>query len=393
MSEKSKTRFLELDVLRGIAAFSVVLFHYTSEYSTQFKHSPDLNFYFGYGRHGVELFFIISGFVILMTLDNTKRGLDFIVGRLSRLYPAYWVAVIITFVVVKISKLPVKEVNILEALCNLTMMQGFFGIPNVDGVYWTLKVELCFYLLMFTVYKLGQLKNISLITLGWLSLTSFYAIKTYIARWNLFTGLTSNTNNTNFLLHGNYNFPTLSINHKLMVLDIVGNIPESGFNIKNILRDILVFGHAHLFILGITLYLIKRNGYSLWRCVMLLFCILVQRVAYSWENSWETTIFVAAFTLIFCLAMQGYLGFIKIKPLIFSGSISYSLYLIHQNIGYVIIKTLYNYKINPYISIMVAIICSIVLALLISKLIEYPAMVFIRDKYKNKILPKLINGN
>jgi peptidoglycan/LPS O-acetylase OafA/YrhL len=71
MSEKIKTRFLELDVLRGIAAFSVVLFHYTSVYSSRFKHSPDLHFYFGHGRHGVELFFILSGFVILMSLENS----------------------------------------------------------------------------------------------------------------------------------------------------------------------------------------------------------------------------------------------------------------------------------------------------------------------------------
>jgi peptidoglycan/LPS O-acetylase OafA/YrhL len=388
MSEKIKTRFLELDVLRGIAAFSVVLFHYTSQYSTLFKHSPDLHFYFGSGRHGVELFFIISGFVILMSLENTKRGLDFIVGRFSRLYPAYWVSIIITFLVVQISKLPGIDVNIFEALFNLTMIQSFFNIPNMDDVYWTLKVELCFYLVMFTIYKLGQLKNISLIIVGWLSLTTFYAMKTYLARWGLFTELTSNPN---LLSYEYQTFSTLFDNHQLMVLSLVGNISELAANIKDIWRDILVFGYAHLFILGITLYLIKQNGFSFGRCVMLISCILVQRVAYSWENSWETTIFVAAFVVIFYLAIQGYLGFIKLKPLIFLGHISYSLYLIHQNIGYAIIKTLYSYKINPNISIVVAIICSMTLAILISKFIEYPAMTYIKNKYKTQFLPKLIN--
>ncbi|BAY18888.1 putative acyltransferase [Anabaenopsis circularis NIES-21] len=393
MSEKIKDRFLELDVLRGIAAFSVVLFHYTSQYSTLFKHSLDLHFHFGYGRHGVELFFIISGFVILMTLENAKRGRDFIVGRLSRLYPAYWFAIILTFSVIQVSKLPVKDVSFFEALFNLTMLQGFFNIPNVDGVYWTLKVELCFYLLMFIIYKLGQLKNISLITFGWLSLTSLYTIKIYIARWFSFAGLNVNTN---YLIDESHNLSTLFPKHQLMVINLVGNLSQFGVNIntiKDIWRDIFILGYAHLFILGITLFLIKQKGLSFGRCMMLLVCILTQRVAYPWENSWNTTIFVAAFVGIFYLAIQGYLRCIRIKPLIFLGNISYSLYLIHQYIGYAIIRTLYSYKLNPNISIIITIICSIALATLISKFIEYPAMIFIRNKYKNKILPKLANGN
>lgn len=383
MSEKIKTRFLELDALRGIAAFSVVLFHYTTHYSDLFKHSQDLYFDFGSGRHGVELFFIISGFVILMSLENTKRGLDFIVGRLSRLYPVYWAAIIMTFLVVAFSKqLPTREVNIFQALFNLTMLEDFFNIPRVDGVYWTLSIELSFYILMFTVYKLGQLKNISLISLVWLSLTTFYAFKTYIARWSLPTKLTSHIN---FFNHDD--------TPQLMVVNLVGKIPELGINIQYIFAKIFIFNYAHLFILGITLYLIKHSGLSFWRCIILLVCVLVQRIAYTQESSWNTTIFVAAFVVIFYLAIQGYLGFIKLKPLLFLGNISYSLYLIHQNIGYVIIKTLYSYKINPNISILVAIVCSLTLAILISKFIEYPAMNFIKNKYKKLILPKFLTGN
>ncbi|MFN5891743.1 MAG: acyltransferase family protein, partial [Dolichospermum sp.] len=336
MSEKIKTRFLELDALRGIAAFSVVLFHYTTHYSDLFKHSQDLHFDFGSGRHGVELFFIISGFVILMSLENTKRGLDFIVGRLSRLYPVYWAAIIMTFLVVAFSKqLPTREVNIFQALFNLTMLQDFFKIPRVDGVYWTLSIELSFYILMFTVYKLGQLKNISLISLVWLSLTTFYAFKTYIPRSSLLTKLTSHIN---FFNHDD--------TPQLMLVNLVGKIPELGINIQYIFAKIFIFNYAHLFILGMTLYLIKHSGLSFWRCIILLVCVLVQRIAYTQESSWNTTIFVAAFVVIFYLAIQGYLGFIKLKPLLFLGNISYSLYLIHQNIGYVIIKTLYSYKIN-----------------------------------------------
>ncbi|MFO5474314.1 MAG: acyltransferase family protein, partial [Dolichospermum sp.] len=262
------------------------------------------------------------------------------------------------------------------------MLQDFFKIPRVDGVYWTLSIELSFYILMFTVYKLGQLKNISLISLVWLSLTTFYAFKTYIPRSSLLTKLTSHIN---FFNHDD--------TPQLMLVNLVGKIPELGINIQYIFAKIFIFNYAHLFILGMTLYLIKHSGLSFWRCIILLVCVLVQRIAYTQESSWNTTIFVAAFVVIFYLAIQGYLGFIKLKPLLFLGNISYSLYLIHQNIGYVIIKTLYSYKINPNISILVAIVCSLTLAILISKFIEYPAMNFIKNKYKKLILPKLLTGN
>ena len=88
---------MELDALRGIAAFSVVLFHYTARYDSIYGHSNRLLFKFNYGHLGVNLFFIISGFVIFMTLDRTKSVIDFVVARFSRLYPAYWTALALTF--------------------------------------------------------------------------------------------------------------------------------------------------------------------------------------------------------------------------------------------------------------------------------------------------------
>jgi peptidoglycan/LPS O-acetylase OafA/YrhL len=52
-----------------------------------------------WGYLGVNLFFVISGFVIFMTLDRTLVPLDFVISRTSRLFPAYWAAIIITMVI------------------------------------------------------------------------------------------------------------------------------------------------------------------------------------------------------------------------------------------------------------------------------------------------------
>src|SRR5258708_28703021 len=80
-------RFEEIDVLRGIAALVVVVFHYSGHCVRYFGDFP---FYFTYGRHGVDLFFIVSGFVIYFTLEKSRNWRDFAFSRFSRLYPVYW---------------------------------------------------------------------------------------------------------------------------------------------------------------------------------------------------------------------------------------------------------------------------------------------------------------
>src|SRR5690606_6778553 len=83
-------RLGELDALRGLAALAVVAFHYTTSYAQQVGHLQPLGFGFTPGNYGVHLFFLISGYVIFMTLEHTRDGMDFVVSRFSRLYPAYW---------------------------------------------------------------------------------------------------------------------------------------------------------------------------------------------------------------------------------------------------------------------------------------------------------------
>jgi peptidoglycan/LPS O-acetylase OafA/YrhL len=368
MINKQLRRLFELDVLRGLAALGVVIFHYTSQYNSVYKHSSELNFYFSYGRHGVEFFFILSGFVILMSMERIKSSLDFLVGRFARLYPSYWIGVILSSIVVTLSQLPEEQISLTNILINFTMFQGFFNVPNVDGVYWTLYIELCFYILMLSLFRSKLLKYIEPIITGWLVVALFFCIKTYAARWGWFAdGI-------------DFDSKALQVNMNL----INQTVNQAGFidNLSNTLRNILILKYAHLFILGIMLYKQYTKGFTLYRWAVIVVCVLAQRFAYSHEQSWETTIFVAGFTLLILLSMQGYIKWINFKPLIFLGSISYSLYLIHQNLGYAIIRMLYTYNIHPYISIIIATILSLVIAVGMTFIIEQPALKFIKNKYK-----------
>ncbi len=163
-------RILELDVLRGLAALAVVLFHYTTKYNELYGHDAALTLRCPNGIAGVFLFFIISGFVIFMTLERTKGTADFLVSRFSRLYPVFWASVVLTYVVVAVFGLPGAEVRPRDAALNLAMFHEWAGIPSVDGVYWTLAVELKFYLLMFAIFFAGLLRRAEAFVAVWLGL-------------------------------------------------------------------------------------------------------------------------------------------------------------------------------------------------------------------------------
>ena len=80
-------RFRELDGLRGIAALAVVFSHYAAQHNSHFPEDPPPFHGFEWGAAGVQLFFIISGFVIFMSARRANRPSDFAISRAARLYP------------------------------------------------------------------------------------------------------------------------------------------------------------------------------------------------------------------------------------------------------------------------------------------------------------------
>lgn len=154
MKLKSNNRILELDALRGIAALSVVCFHATMG-------REESKYGFGLGVTGVDLFFIISGFVILLSLEKTQKWQDFFISRFSRIYPTYWACVTFTaFFVLIINYRQIPENIGGQYLSNLTMFQLYMHQADMDGPYWTMIVEVLFYLVMLMIYLLKSLHRI-----------------------------------------------------------------------------------------------------------------------------------------------------------------------------------------------------------------------------------------
>src|SRR5690606_40041197 len=121
---------------------------------------------------GVDLFFLISGFVVLMSSwGRTPRA--FAVSRLARLYPAYWLAVALTALVTVTLGRDMFEVSPFQVLVNLTMFQSVIDVPNVDVVYWTLWAEMRFYFLILAFAWLGMTRGRVMVLLwGWLAMTA-----------------------------------------------------------------------------------------------------------------------------------------------------------------------------------------------------------------------------
>jgi len=331
---QNSNRLVELDALRGIAAVLVMLFHYTAKYEELYGHQPSLSISVPWGHYGVNLFFMISGFVIYMTLYRIRRPLDFVVSRFSRLFPAYWVAVAITFLLCHLLALPQKTVDVSTAGMNLFMIHGLFRIPHVDGVYWTLEIELIFYAMALAMYVTGWLHRVHAALLGLLVLRIVY------------------------VLAGKF----------------------AGIEFSWTLSHLLILPYIAWFALGMMIYrLIKRPGDTARKDLFVLLFAIGQLAFTEGSN---IALLASGLTLIFWAAATGRLPWLSNPVFAWLGAISYTLYLLHENIGWGIILQLERSGVSANISVVVAIAIALGMASMLTLFVERPVMRWIRDKYR-----------
>lgn len=161
-----KRRLDYLDSIRALAAMAVAFFHFAMGLEPTAAGIQQKILYFctgviDLGKVGVVTFFMVSGFVIPISLkfDRPKRVAlqDFLIGRFFRLYPAYWLSMALMFFIGfhgSLALCPPKRI-----LLNLTMFQQFFGgtAINMMGLYWTLQIEWIFYILCIGLFLSGWL--------------------------------------------------------------------------------------------------------------------------------------------------------------------------------------------------------------------------------------------
>ncbi|MFV2070952.1 MAG: acyltransferase family protein [Pirellulales bacterium] len=329
-------RIVELDALRGLAAVAVVAFHYTTRYDNLFGRATDLPWNVSWGQYGVDLFFMLSGFVIFMTLDRTQGWTRFLWGRFTRLYPAYWAAVGTTFAVVAFCGLPGQEVSLRDALLNLTMVQSLLGAEHVDGVYWSLQAEVIFYVNMVVLHRLRFFRRPFLAIVSWLAVSAIAGV---------------------------------------MVSAIGAGTLSEAASLVNKVATIASLRYIPFFAIGILLYMWRAGRMDGWRAPLGLLLCFPLVGAY---HGWESTLVAAVLATVLFLAVRGHLSWLNTPSLVFLGSLSYPLYLIHQNIGYVVMRGGEASGLGPTVSFSLAVLLAMVLAVVLHYIVERPAMARLR---------------
>jgi peptidoglycan/LPS O-acetylase OafA/YrhL len=339
-----KPRLRSLDALRGIAALSVVVFHLTGV-------NPAGQGEFALGVTGVELFFIISGFVILMTLENTREPRDFLLGRFSRLYPAYWAAILFTSALILINARLDPGSESLEPTrfaANLTMLQHYLHQAHLDESYWTLNIELSFYALMFAAFLAKALRRLEWIGAALLPFAFVFrspAFKSAFPDWHA------------------------ALVHRL---PIVTFFP--------------------LFLAGIVFYRMHREGPGPFRYALLAACLAAQIALFDEGGTsrqvldvWRYAGAMAFYFGLFALFAHGRLGFLATPAALFFGKISFSLYLIHQYFSVrFAIPRMISLGMPFWISALSAFLASILVAVALTWLVEIPAREWLRARYLGK---------
>ena len=152
-------RFAFLDGLRGVASMMVVVFHLyaVAAPAVQAWFPPVLSWLCLNGRFGVEIFFVLSGFVISHSVSNGERSWSFLgrfgLRRSIRLDPPLWVTIFAEIVLIKVSlvlfpDLATKVPGWTQIVANVTYTQRFLGIPDIVPVFWSLTYEVQFYIVL-----------------------------------------------------------------------------------------------------------------------------------------------------------------------------------------------------------------------------------------------------
>ena len=292
-----------LDILRVISALAVMFYHFffrgeaAGDLPELFL--PDaVKTITSYGYLGVSIFFIISGFVISYSAEG-KKPFDFLISRFVRIYPTFLIVMSMTAAIMVMSSNPLFPVDASQYVANLFIFSLVLHQPFVDGVYWSIVLEIVFYGWVFIAIALGQFQNILKIIPFWIAFS--FANEFYIGSTNL--------------------------------------------------QNLFVTEYCGFFSLGIVLHRLRRE-FSYYALALLVlatvYSIFTSTTGAVWfEQTYSVELSKTAIAAIVVLSIAVFIIFIRLeinhdyrRLLSILGGATYSFYLVHQNIGYISITKL-----------------------------------------------------
>jgi peptidoglycan/LPS O-acetylase OafA/YrhL len=367
-----------IDIIRFCAAVMVMLFHLaywswapadslTRDVTGGIVQFPSLAPFIWPGWVGVEIFFVISGFVIAYSASGATPY-AFFRSRVLRLYPAAWVCATATLVAVVLLRRAGYE-TIWQYVHSMALwVQG----PWIDGVYWTLGIEITFYAVIFCVLCLGRFGSIPVV-LGLMALASA-AFWVGLAIDRLFPGMLP-----------------LAFLHDLLAS------PMAAF---------LLLRHGCFFALGGLLWLCQTQPLTRWRACLIALCLLTGVIEVSdaarnvvmWiGDSTGRRIFVCAVWLgaVACLAGTIFANdalhrrfgrWARVVKTV--GLMTYPVYLLHDVIGAALLKAGVLLAMPPLAALALAMASILVLSWIVTKFLEPP----IRSRLRQVLSPAAAAG-
>jgi peptidoglycan/LPS O-acetylase OafA/YrhL len=331
-------RLVLVDLLRFIAAISVVFFHYCfrgerGAFVPPLGLPDSLQTAASYGGMGVYLFFVVSGFVIAYSAHGRSAWV-FAASRFARLYPTYGLAVTVTALVLAFS----GGVSVVQYVANLLMFPKVLHQPMVDGVYWSIQYEVLFYGWVFALVLLRVFDR-------WQ--TVVVAVWLVIAAFNLW-------------------------------------VIKSG-----VLSMLFLTQYAGFFASGIMLFRLRREGFSGVTVLLLVAAMVIAGIAAHQEMKETLALYNAAYSprtfFVILVLIYWFMGIATLhrgdvpwaEVMVGLGALTYPLYLLHQMIGYLLITLLFP-LLSSYGALIVTIAIMLSLAFTVQYVFERPVVPWVR---------------
>jgi len=293
-----KRRNVVLDIMRGVAALLIVLFHFTWHYNaTAETDSARLGIEWGvwFGYAAVITFFMLSGFLsarlVLSDGGDRKR---YIKGRLRRFYPVFWICMTITVVVLALFYQE-KALSIGEWAVNLTMVSRLFGVQYADGAYWSMQYELIFCLYVLVLMSVKDKRR----------------VMRFLCLWML-------------------------VAIALNCLPEGESMPKAVRRVVKILDYAVMSHYCHCFVAGIAIRALMQK-HAVPTAATALMLATANSLAHTGLSSPEFVFFIVTAVLLFLsekLNQRVPRHWYVVRAICYVAGISYPLYLLHEMLGF-----------------------------------------------------------
>lgn len=323
-----KERNQNIEALRGIAIIFIVVFHFLFRYFEIYDLEPLCNNIIvnNFGTLGVGLFLTVSGLFLVSDRDSGKFFKP-LLRKFLRLWPTYFCCVTLIFLVTRFLPLEGRTVSFGTYIINVTMLNGFVGVSYVDTAHWYLTTILAVYFVNAIILKARKSE----------------------------------------MYYPYYIWIILSI-----ACEIVGDTCISGSFLSKIIHGIsLLIGGSRIgfVVIGIMIMRAKKKGFTMKQLALCCFSVLHILICNDVIMATEAILIIPV--IIYGLYAEG--GCLSNQLLVALGKSSYSIFLIHQNLGYILMTYLRsNVNISYWFCSMLAVCFSFIAGALINKSIEIP---------------------